>query len=432
MTKANEVTVSRRLRAMFIDMAYTWAMIQEKSHIAFLGARHGTDLIEEVWSVHPAADVTSTITKPIEIRHPLARHVLLESCSGEKGRPGFIWRLVRFLLSQTRLLRVLIRVVRDRQIDLIVTGDPFYTALLAILLRGVTGVPVVVCAMGNYDRAFRTVGELASPRLIPSYRLQRWVTRYTLTRADHVVVGCRDDRDYVLAYGASPERTSIVLPIANLSVCHFVAPEERNPAIDFFATHGIPKDANCMIFVGRLISLKYPDDAVKAMIKVVKHDSRAYGIVAGAGSLADELHSMVTKAGLADRIIFAGNLKQQLLSEILPRCVTISPLTGMALLESGFAGSPIVAFNINVQAELVANYENGFLVEFHDIQSMADRVCEIFADDALRTKLSTGSRAKAIAFADMAHFNRVRHDAYHMAITHARGRGFSRKPQASL
>ncbi len=422
---------NRCLRAIYIDMAYTWAMIKQKGHLAFLSARHANGNIEEVWSVHPAADVTSTINKSIEIRHPLARHVILESRSGEGGGSGIVRRLLRFVWSQMRLVFVLRRVIRDRQIDLIVTGDPFYTALFSIALRQVTGVPVVVCAWGNYDFAYRSTGSLAMPRLIPNYRMQQWVTRFALSRADHVVVGNRNNQDYVFDNGASKERTTIVPVITNLSACHFVPPAERKGAADFFASYNIPVDARCMSFVGRLIKLKYAEDAVQTMIEVAKDDPRAFGIVAGEGDLADDLRAIVRNVGLERRIIFTGNISQQLLSEILPRCVTISPLTGMALIECGMAGSPIVAFDVDWHAEFVANYENGFIVPIHDVSAMAARLREIFADEGLRARLSSVSRAKAVAFADVDRVEQLRQKAYHMALAHARRRRFGCAPQAA-
>jgi glycosyltransferase involved in cell wall biosynthesis len=157
-----------------------------------------------------------------------------------------------------------------------------------------------------------------------------------------------------------------------------------------------------MIMASRLIPLKFADDGVKAMIEAARIDSRASGIVAGSGPLRPELEAMVAEAGMTSRIRFAGHLSQQQLSVLLPHCVTLSPLTGMALVESGLGGSPVVAYDVDWQPEFVEDGVNGFIVPTRDWREMGRKAAQLVGNEELRKQMGEAMRASAISRADRA------------------------------
>lgn len=67
---------------------------------------------------------------------------------------------------------------------------------------------------------------------------------------------------------------------------------------------------------------------------------------------------------------------------------------GMVLNEAACFGVPSVCNNIPGIEDLVIDGENGYIVEQDDIESMADRVCQILSDNDLRKRL--GENAKKI------------------------------------
>jgi glycosyltransferase involved in cell wall biosynthesis len=155
-----------------------------------------------------------------------------------------------------------------------------------------------------------------------------------------------------------------------------------------------------MLFVGRLLALKHPDEAVRAMAGVIAERPDAAGLVAGSGPMQAELESLARSLGAEGRIRFLGHIDQVTLARLTPHCITLSPLTGMALIECGLGGSPMVAFDRDWQAEFVEDGVNGFVVPFLDYDAMARRALEIIADPALRARMSQAARERSLEFAD--------------------------------
>jgi glycosyltransferase involved in cell wall biosynthesis len=258
------------------------------------------------------------------------------------------------------------------------------------------------------------------PRLLPSYRLQKLVSEFVLRRADLVIAGNRDNLNYAIAHGAPKHSAEILAVPRNIHPSHFVPPEARRCARTLFQSLGIPTDRRYLLTIGRLIPPKYPADAIEAMIRAARAESQVIGIVAGEGSLRASLEEMVSAAGLRDRFFFLGNVPQEILSQIIPHCVTISPITGMALVECGLGGSPAVAYDVDWQAEFVKDGINGYVVPFRDNRAMAERALRLLGDDELRERMASAARNLALEFADLERLHAKEREVYDRLL--ARGK----------
>jgi glycosyltransferase involved in cell wall biosynthesis len=128
--------------------------------------------------------------------------------------------------------------------------------------------------------------------------------------------------------------------------------------------------------------------------------------------MQEELEALAQSLGAGGRIHFLGHLDQDELSRLTPRAITLSPLTGMALVECGLGGSPLVAFDRDWQAEFVADGINGFVVPFLDNKAMADRALRLIDDPELRARMAQASRERALDFADRNRIEALEHEAY--------------------
>jgi len=98
-------------RLMFIDMAYTYAVVKAKGHEQFLNARHSGGYFDFVCGVHPLADVTGKKSRDIEIIDFTPRQLLVEGVAFAKPWPRFLNPL-NFIVSQAILVRLLARMIR--------------------------------------------------------------------------------------------------------------------------------------------------------------------------------------------------------------------------------------------------------------------------------------------------------------------------------
>ena len=384
---------------LYVDTAYTLAIVQMKGHQSFFETRHSDGFFEKVWGVHPISDVSGSGSRAIKTFRFSPDQTIIEGVSKSHDWPK-LFAPLDFLLSQAKLLRQLLRLIRAEQIDLIVATDSYFCGLFSVALKWFSDRPLVIGIYSNSDDVYQRFGVLAAPKLLPSYRLQKFVARFVLSRADLVVGGTRYYLNWAMANGVSPSRGAVIPIARNIEPCHLLTPTERGAAEPLLAMLGIPTEGRHMIMVSRLIPEKFAEDGVKAMIEAARIDLKAIGIVAGDGPMQPQLEALVAEAGLSQRLRFVGHITQEELSRIIPHCVTISPLTGMALVECGLGGSPAVAYEADWHAEFVEDGVNGFIVPLHDWKAMGRRVAELLLNDALRERMSRAMRALALARAD--------------------------------
>jgi glycosyltransferase involved in cell wall biosynthesis len=397
-------------KLLYVDMAYTHEIVAQKKHQQFFEMRHSGGYFSRVWGVHPIADVAGKQSRQIEVISFSDRQTVIEGAAEMLPLPRFLLPL-NFLISQWRLLRLLKREIVKNDISVIAGTDAYYSGLFSLILKWMTGRPQAVCVFANQDDLYAATGTLAMPRLLPFRFLERLVARLVLSNADLVITGNRNNMGFAVANGAKGD--TAIIPVAkNIEPVHLAEPEQRQVPIEIFSRFGIGSDTPLMLFVGRLQALKHPDEAIRAMAAVIKERPEAMGLIAGNGPMQPELDALAASLGAEGKIHFLGHIDQVELSQLIPHCVTVSPLTGMALIECGLGGSPIVAFDRDWQAEFVEDGVNGFIVPFLDHEGLADRVLRLLSDPALYDRVAKASRERALDFADTDRIHALEHAAY--------------------
>jgi glycosyltransferase involved in cell wall biosynthesis len=302
------------------------------------------------------------------------------------------------LVSQLALYRVLVRIVRQQRLDVVVGVDPFLAGLLGLAVARRTKRPFVLRVSANHDEIYGAAGALGMPRFLPTYAIQRWVGRFLFKRADLVTAINENNLAYARNNGVRKQHA--IIPISgNIESLHWLPPTERPYPAPLLRQLGIPDDKPLLLYFGRLIKLKHPDDAVRAMAAAIKVRGRAHGIVAGAGMMEPELKMIAASLGVAGRIHFVGHLGQAQLSQLLPACIVLSPSAGqMAVLESALGGAALVAYDRDFQPEFIENGRNGFIVPFRDWPAMAKRAEQLLTNPNLFDTMSKASRQSALEY----------------------------------
>lgn len=137
------------------------------------------------------------------------------------------------------------------------------------------------------------------------------------------------------------------------------------------------------------------------------------GLFAGEGPQREELERLANAYGIRDRIVFLGAVDQEILSRIIPRCISVAPMPGMTLFESALGGSPTIAYDRDALiSALVKDGDTGFLAEFEDYQTLGKRTLEVVRDADLREALSKRIRENALPYIDFEALYRREADAF--------------------
>ena len=401
-----------RRRLIYVDMAYTLKIVRARCHEDFWHARHCGGYFPIVWGVHPLADVPDEETRRRRPRVAKfsSSQLAIEGTSRALRLPRWMLPL-NFLLSQWLLVRSLAKRAARRGVSAVFVNDPLYSGLFGAILARFLRVPLIVFVPAQFDELYEATGALGNPRIFRTRRIEQAVMRWVFSRADMVFAAAESVAELARNYGAQPDSIARLSHGKYLARCHLAEPVARSSPEAALARFGIPRAANYLICVGRQTPVKHPQDALRAMKMVINARDDVIGIMAGEGDLNSSLKDEARDLGISSRVAFPGLIDQPSLSVILPHCVTLSPLTGMALIEASLAGSAVVAYDRDWQSEFVRDGESGFVVPFGDWRAMADRALQILGDPSLRRRLSAAARQRALDFVDVEGNRKLEHAA---------------------
>ncbi|PVE78818.1 glycosyltransferase [Microbacterium testaceum] len=152
-----------------------------------------------------------------------------------------------------------------------------------------------------------------------------------------------------------------------------------------------PRDANRILFVGRLTTEKHIDVVLRALSQLDPALDVTFDIVGG-GDQRAKLETLAQQLGVAGRVTFHGHASDDDLRDLYSRAsvfaiASIAELQSIATMEAMASGLPIVAANAVALPHLVHDGENGYLFEPGDADELAARLTDVLtasADDRRR------------------------------------------------
>lgn len=267
-----------------------------------------------------------------------------------------------------RTLQLVLRLVKEHQIDVIVANSP-----REIILGGLAGklcrVPVV-----------RRIG-LAKDLL--KNGKHKFLHQIFVQRS---IVPAEDVKREILERFThfDPDKFAV---IHNGRATLPSTPDSRASERESL---GIPPEAFVFGCNARLNVQKRHDGTIRAFAEIAKMAQNAHLVLTGEGGRQEELETLALVLGLADRIHFPGYT-----TEPMKRChaydvyVSNSEHEGFpnAIVEAMGTGLPVIATNVNGTGEIVRDEENGLLIPFGDHEALVHAMRRMIEDSALRTRL---------------------------------------------
>lgn len=155
-----------------------------------------------------------------------------------------------------------------------------------------------------------------------------------------------------------------------------------------------------VVFVGRFTDpRKNIELLLEAFSRVLEVRPSAYLTLIG-DELTSEQHSCISELGIEENVTCLGKIPD--IVPYLQRAAVFALPSrqeglGIAGLEAMSCGTPVVATRSGGPEDYVIEEETGFLVPIDDAAAFADRIIRILSDDALRSRLSDGTREHVVA-----------------------------------
>lgn len=283
------------------------------------------------------------------------------------GRP--LRSTIAFWLTLPRTLYRLVQLLREEQVDIVSIHYPIQSFVYFALCRLLLGVRVVVSVHG---------ADLMPNGERPAYRPR--ALRWLLHNSDYLTAPSVDYLESILVEFPYLRERSIVIH-NGIDITEF-----EDGAAESSST------GNNILCIAAHNPKKGLDILIRAMAQVRPRGLDLQLVLVGDGPLRPELEGLAQKLGVADLVHFAGFQELPAVRCHLSKCkLFVLPSRaepfGIVILEAMIHGKPVIATHVGGIPEIVTHLENGYLVPPDDPEALANALCTLCSDPALRQRL---------------------------------------------
>ena len=292
------------------------------------------------------------------------------------GGGAGIPRLAAFLLDVFNVINI----CRKNNISLMRTVPPHTAGAVAYLSSRLTMTPYICLVDTDRKLVEKTEGLRYNPLI--SFALN-FLERKAYQKAILIPYISAYIKNYAISMGA-PETKLFYHP-------NFVNSEHFKPKEKW------SNNPSKLVFVGRLEKIKGVEYLIEALPKILKEHEVSLTIC-GKGSRLEELRELVKNMGVADRVLFKGNVAhlEELPAILRESDIFVSPLTGgFTIMESMAVGLPIIVGDKEWVREAIVDGENGFVIKEKNSDAIAEAVLKLLKNPVLLRTISKNNIAKS-------------------------------------
>jgi len=299
------------------------------------------------------------------------------------------------LLREALLLRAILQIHRAEPIDWILNAVWFPCGLLAHLSHNICGIKYVVAAYGSEIFDDQVTWRRAVKRLFRVWK------DYMLQRAALVLPVSHYTRKRLVEAGVSTP-----MMVLNSGVdTEVFRPGPKSPLL--MSRLGLDPAAIILLTVGRLDLHKGHDVVICALPLVLKEVPQVVYVIVGEGLERRRLEQLVDSLGLSGHVKMVGGAEEADLvdyynlcdlfvmpSREIPGRLDLVEGFGIAFLEAGACGKPVVGGNSGGVPDAVLDGVTGLLVDPLDPQAIARAVVRLCKDRDYAKQLGQNGRRR--------------------------------------
>ncbi len=173
-------------------------------------------------------------------------------------------------------------------------------------------------------------------------------------------------------------------------------------------------EGNVLLTVARLAAserYKGIETVFQALPGVLTILPNTYYVIVGDGDDRGRLEHLATDVGVSDHVLFVGaKIGDELASYYAASDVFVMPSRGegfgVVFLEAMALGKPVIGGNHGGTPDVVIDGVTGFLVEYGDVDAIADRLIRLLRDKELRMDMGEAGRRRVHENYSLEHFHR--------------------------
>ena len=317
-----------------------------------------------------------------------------------------------------RVLPRLTRLLRQRQIDAVVTIEPGDKMFWGRLAGWMAGVPVICSALHSTGVPFRV----------------EWLNRQLTPITDAFIACAKPHGRYLVEHEGCPLGKVKVIP-NGVDVERF---HPRWPNEKLQRELGLAPGSPVVGIVAALRPVKHHELFLRSAARISDRIPSARFLIVGDGPQRAMLETMTRDLGLTDAVRFLGNRND--IEEVLS-LLDVFMLTShmeanpVSILEAMASEIPVVATRVGSVEETVLHGKTGYLVEPDQARDLADQTIELLENATVAETMGRAGREYVVAHWSITRMIDGYHDLletiYRQKVDQARRRDERRQPPAS-
>lgn len=316
-------------------------------------------------------------------------------CSGIPDGAPFInqridlpFRKKMLSAANFRAARMIRRLVRQEQFDLIITHTTLAAFFTRLAVKGIKDRPRLINVMHGYlfdeNTSFlkRVVLYAAEKLTAPETDLLLTMNEWDYTFAKKHRLGKQVEKipgmgvDFSKLDGATKEDGTLL----------------RKKL-------GIPDDAFVLIYPAEFSKRKSQQVLIRAMRSLPEN---VWLVLCGTGDLLEDCRQLAGKYHLQERVLFPGHVGN--IAEwyrMADAAVSSSRSEGLPfnIMEAMYMGLPVVASAVKGHTDLIRDGENGLTFSYDNTEQLSGCICELFENPVLHKNFGENNKAKIVRYA---------------------------------
>ena len=296
--------------------------------------------------------------------------------------PGKWFHPLSCVTQYLGLNKVARSIIRDFRPDVIHAHAITAAGFLGLLLKNKFGLPLVCSMRGSDINTYPHYGKLSMH-----------LTKKVIAEADRLVSVSAALKDSASALAKAKNDVPVVYNGCDLNMFVNRAGDRRAIREKF----GISESDKVLIFVGSITEGKGIFELTDAFTRLNFEKPGLRMFIIGAGPQMSALNDMVVSRRLHNRIHLTGRLDHNEIPGFLSASdVLVLPSHAEGLpnvvLEAMACGLPVVATRVGGLPEAVEEGRSGFLINKHDVKSLAEAIGYLIADEHLLREMGLRGR----------------------------------------
>lgn len=282
-------------------------------------------------------------------------------------------------------LRDVLKVVKQNDIQVIHCGRCLPEGFIGFLISKIKGIPYICYVHGEDVETAATSRELS------------WIVNKALGGATRLIANSQNTADILLnTWNTDPAKTMVFNPGVDASL--FIPA----PASEEIKSHLGWEARQVILTVGRLQERKGHDKLIEALPSIIERNPSVLYAIIGDGERKAPLEALVAKLKLEKHVMFMSELDDQEMIQCYQQCdVFVLPNRtvgrdiegfGMVLVEAQACERPVIAGDSGGTAETMLVNETGYILDCTQPKLLAEKICTLLEDDALREKMGIAGR----------------------------------------